>query len=41
MAEYECEKCGAIYTSESNRIPSEMSCTCENRNFKLIEKELN
>jgi len=41
MNEFICEECGAIYTSESNQIPSEMVCVCKNKNFKVIERELN
>lgn len=35
MHELVCQGCGAIFTSDSNTVPSGLVCSCQNKDFKM------
>ncbi len=37
MFEAKCEKCGAVFTLENERVPECVECYCQGKDFEVYE----
>jgi len=38
MFEVVCQKCGAVFTSPNSKVPGALTCMCNCKEFKVMEK---